>query len=94
MSEILEILLKVQVSEKFGHILVIFSKQYFYEYHCCFFYPLLFITSHFRTCYNSILLAILINTYYNELDYINTLPFNSIYSLHVRFNCGLLKTLR
>jgi len=31
MSEILEILLKIQVSEKFGHNLVMFSKQYFYE---------------------------------------------------------------
>jgi len=94
MLEILEILLKVQMSEKFGHILVMFSKQYFYELHIYFVYPLLFTISHYRTCYNSVVLVRLINTHYNELDYMNRLPFYSIYSLPVRFNCGLLKTLR
>jgi len=47
-----------------------------------------------RTFVHAILFVTLINIYYNELEYINTMPVNSIYSLDVRFNCGLLKALR
>ena len=81
------------MSEKSGHVLVIFIKQCLHEIHYFFVYPLL-VVSYFRTCYKSILLVLLINTYYNELNFIKRLPSNSICQLYVKFNCGLLKTLR